>query len=98
MLNLRIVFIGLLLAVATTSNAALVCSNNEFSEHAIWHVGEDPNVFNQIDITPADSILCEATEAELSYIQKHFTNLPNRIGTLIIFYTGKDAIFIIENL
>lgn len=97
-LYLHITFIGLLLALATTCNAALVCANDEFGQFAVWHVGQSHDVFNQLDSEPSDAVHCQATDQELKYITNHFTGLHGRADADVVEWHGQDAVFIIRNL
>jgi hypothetical protein len=92
-----------LLAASFPASAALVCSNDEYSETGVWRVGDAATVLDQIDSIPSDAVWCQASGAELTYIKKNFTGLHGRNGTSLDGFTlstwsGADAVFIIENL
>jgi len=99
--------LGLLLGFALVmtgikaADAALICGNDDYAEHAVWYVGQDPNLIKVVssagDFSTAP-VFCEATGAELAYIQKNFTGIKGRKNSGVVSYRGDDATFIIENL
>ncbi len=95
----RAILAGLLLASATSANAALQCYDEE-GNTATWRVGASPDVFSGLGTVTR----CIAWDNELAYIEKNFTGLRMRKGTPIgepgpiVVYVGDDAEFIVENL
>jgi len=90
---------ALLLASATTANAALQCEDED-GNSVIWRVGSSPDVFESLGTVTR----CIAWDNELLYIQRNFTGLKGRKGNPIgapgpiVVYVGDDAEFIVANL
>jgi hypothetical protein len=96
----RILALALFVA-SFPASAALVCANNDYAEYAVWRIGQSADVLFAVDTDGA--VWCEASEAELGYIQKTFAGLrwhngKDLSGNAVIFWQGDDAAFIIDNL
>jgi len=95
----RTILAALLLASASSANAALQCYDED-GNTAIWRVGQSPQVFDSLGTVDR----CIAWNSELTYIQNNFGGLRVRKGTPIgdpgpiIVYIGDDAAFIVANL
>lgn len=95
----RAVLAALLLASATSANAALQCYDDD-GNTATWRVGASPDVFGSLGTVTR----CIAWDNELAYIERNFTGLKTRKGAPIgepgpiMVYVGDDAEFIVENL
>lgn len=87
-----------LLAASFSASAVLVCANDTYGEHGSWHVGEPTTQLDQVDL--ADDVWCEASGAELAYVQHNFSGLRARLGKSVasVMWSGDDAIFILANL
>jgi hypothetical protein len=97
----RTLLAAALLSFSVTSSAALVCQNETYGQHAVWRVGDSAAALDAVD---RDGVVsCEAHDAELTYIAQNFTGLRLRNGhnldrKRIVFWTGDDAVFILNNL
>ena len=89
----------LLLAFSTHASAVLVCGNDTYSEHGQWYVGQSADAtLGQID---TDGIVwCTASGNELAYVQRTFTGLRGLSNKTAndVWWTGEDAVFILDNL
>ena len=97
----RYLLVLALLIFSFDASAILFCANDTYSEHGYWYVGQPGSVLDQID-TEGD-VWCQASGAELVYIQHNFAGLRMRVGKntqgySIVTWQNEDAAFILDNL
>ena len=88
-----------LLVVSFPASAVLICANDDYAEHGSWYVGQ----LQTFEIDTVGDVWCEATGAELTYIQRNFSSLRMRTGKnsqggVVVIWEADDAAFIINNL
>ena len=89
-----LVFAVLLLALSFNASAALSCGDSTGS--ATWSVGQTTLAFDALGVD--NEVWCMAYGKELHYVQTNFPGIRWRSGASVMFWSGDDAAFIIENL
>jgi len=88
-----------LLVASFPASAVLLCANDDYDQHGYWYVGQSQS----FTLDTIGDLWCEATGAELTYIQRNFSGLRMRTGKnteggVMVIWEGADAAFIINNL
>jgi len=98
---MRTLLAAILLALTANANAAFLIYDQTLGTNVIWRVGDPRPTIDGYNY--GDSMVCQAWDNELMYIQRHYAGIRmrsglNSQGASLVTWIDDDCEFLFNNL
>jgi len=98
---MRTLLAAITLALAANANAAFMIYDQTVGSNVTWRVGDPRPTIDGYNY--GDSMVCQACDNELMYIQRHYAGIrmrsgPNSQGALLVTWIDDDCESLFNNL